>query len=79
VEDPHAGVVDPSSASVCARTTSTPSTAPLACPAIRLARATIVITIAAATSTTTMPSTSPTGHPADAASTVMSHLLHPSK
>src|SRR6185436_12193069 len=69
----------PSSATVCLRTTSTPSTAPLACPAIRRASATIVITIAAATSTTTTPRTSPTGQPADAPITVMSHLLHPSK
>src|SRR5207248_10691741 len=45
----------PPSASVCARTTSTPCTAPRAWPAIRCARRTIVMTITAATAITTTP------------------------
>src|SRR6185312_265617 len=53
----------PLRASVWERTTSTPSTAPAACLAILVARATMVMTIAAATITTTMPRISPMVQP----------------
>src|SRR5436190_476635 len=56
----------PASASVWPRTRSTPSTACAACFEIRLARTTIVMTIAAATAITTMPSPSRTHQPVDA-------------
>src|ERR1700759_1441273 len=66
----------PLRASVWERTTSTPCTAPEACLAIRMARATMVITIAAATITTTTPRISPMVHPLEAPIAMgTSHLL----
>src|SRR4051812_28391257 len=57
----------PVSSSVCARTTSTPSTAVRALWAINWASVTMTITISAATKTTTRPSARPTYQPEDAA------------
>src|SRR5205823_9087268 len=65
----------PASSVVWSRTFPTPSTAVAACPAMRLAWSTIVITMAAATSTTTTPSASPMYQPVEAPITVSkSHL-----
>ena len=66
VQDAHAGVVDPRDAAaaraVWSRTTATPPSAALAWPTMRRASRTIVITIAAATTMTTMPRAIPSCH-----------------